>query len=287
MFRRVPAQRVPLHGHLHKLHGVRLKLNRAQTHAHALNREIDAWLGQHPYGVFGEYEPGPPEQYVFRVRFLDPIPPEWAIAVGDIVHNARSALDHLAYVVVLDNNGGADERTQFPVTLSPFDWTSQSRGCIGNASARHIELIEGFQPYNRTDLYGWHSFYSSIDDPLAMLTRLSNIDKHSVLHATPAAITHIRYAVVPVRDIKKFSTTEVQDGVLVDGGELLRVAIESKGPNPELKLQRSETVEIGVQYRVDFGKDGYVLQSKSLKETVEAILARLWEIFEVFVGEFR
>lgn len=64
-------------------------------HAHTLERAVDAWFGGHPYGVFGEYQPGPPEQYVFKVRFLDPIPPTWAITLGDFAHNARSALDHL------------------------------------------------------------------------------------------------------------------------------------------------------------------------------------------------
>lgn len=62
----------------HPLHSFRLKLNRAQEHAEALNVEIDAWLDRHPYEVFGEYEPGPPEKYVFRVRFFQDIPATWA-----------------------------------------------------------------------------------------------------------------------------------------------------------------------------------------------------------------
>jgi hypothetical protein len=281
------SQSFPLHGHLHKLHGFRLKLNRAQAHAEALEREASAWFHDHPYGVIGEYHPGEPEQYVFKVRFLEPVPPSWAITLGDFAHNARSALDHLAYVVVLANNGGRDEWTQFPIVLAPCEWAKQAKICIGNASDRHKGIIETFQPYHRRDLHGWHSIWSAIDDPLAILNRLSNVDKHRVLNATPATIRSIGYDLEPVADIESIGSSEVPFDVLIDGADMLRVNIVSNGPNPELKLKRSETVEIRVQNRVDLGKDSYTLQNVPLKESLDAILSRLREIFEVFVGEFR
>jgi hypothetical protein len=134
-------------------------------HADTLKRAIDLWLAAHPYGVYGEYQPGPPEQYVFKVRFLDPIPPTWAITLGDFAHNARSALDHLAYIVVLANNAGQDEWTQFPIVLSPWEWEVQAERMIGNASDRHKEIIESFQPYHRRDLYGHHSVWGRSTTP--------------------------------------------------------------------------------------------------------------------------
>ena len=59
------------------------------------------------------------------------------------------------------------------------------------------------------------------------------------------------------------------------------------GPNPELRLTRHETVEIMVQYRVALTPDSYALKNINLKESLDAILARLDEVFEVFVSEFR
>jgi len=283
----MPPQRRPLHAHLHKLHGFRLKLNRAQVHADALNRDTAAWLARHPYGIYGEYEPGPPEQYVFRVRFLEHVPPDWAITLGGFAHNARSALDHLAYLVVLENNGGNDEWTQFPILYNPFDWERECGRCIGNASARHKAIIESFQPYHRHDLWGWKSRYSAADDPLFILNCLSNIDKHRVLHATPAAIRSIGWDVLPVRDVSRIGGSKVTyDSPLLDGSELIRVDVESDGPNPEVRLEREEHVEISVQYRVEF-RDSYMLPTVPLRETMEAILERVEEIFEVFVNEFR
>jgi len=280
-------KRRPLHGHLHKLHGVRLKLNRAQEHADALRADIGAWFARHPYEVYGVYEAGPPEEYVFRVRFLEPVPPTWAIVLGDFAHNARSALDHLAYVIVLENNGGRDEYTQFPIALSPFAWEREAHRGIRNASVRHREIIETFQPYHRPDLHGRKWIFATIDDPLAILHRLSNIDKHSVLHATPAAIQAIGFNFVPVRDIATVANQyTVPSDFLEDDGVLIRVGITSDGPEPLLRLRRQETVEIRVQYRVDL-LDSYTLQNVPLLETMDSILERVRELYQVFVDELK
>jgi hypothetical protein len=283
----MPPERRPLHAHLHKLHGFRLKLNRAQAHAETLNRDVQTWFEHHPYGVFGEYEPGTPEQYVFRVRYLDPIPPDWAIALGDFLHNARSALDHLAYLVVMEGNGGMDEWTQFPVLHNPWDWPKECQRCVGNASDRHKRIIESLQPYHRPDIFGWKWLDATLDDPLYILNALSNIDKHRVLNATPAAIQSIGWDFDPVQDIASVGGSVANfERPLVDGDELIRVHIESNGPNPELKLDRTERVEIAIQYRAEFPA-WYMVRSVPLKETMDAIIERLVEIFEIFVNEFR
>jgi hypothetical protein len=107
-----------------------------------------------------------------------------------------------------------------------------------------------------------------------------------VLNATPAAILSIGYDITTVRDVASTGKTEVNHGPLLDGEEMLTVEITSSGPNPELRLTRHETIEIRVQYRVDL-PDSYTLKSINLKESLDAILERLDEIFEVFVNEFR
>jgi hypothetical protein len=235
--------------------------------------------------VFGEYQ-AHRQRYAFRVRFLEPVPPTWAITLGDVTHNARSALDHLGYVVVLANNGHRDEWTQFPITVNPFSWREASRG-IRNASQRHIDIIESFQPYYRVDLWGYKWVWSAIDDPLAVLNRLSNIDKHRVLHATPAAITSMGYDFEVVRDVASMGSSEVNHDALLDKDEIVSVEISPDGPDPEFRLKRHETIQIGIQYRFDIERRIYTLKTVPLKETIDAILDRLVEIYEAFVGEFR
>lgn len=271
----------------HPLHGFRLKLNRAQAYAEALEREIDSWFERNPYEVYGQYEPGPPEEYVFRVRFLEAVPPEWGIILGDFAHNARSALDHLAYQVVLHSNGGVHEKgTQFPILLSPFKWQERPRSLRG-ASTRHIGIIESLQPYHRTDIYGWHTVWAAIEDPIAVLNRFSNVDKHVVLNATPAYVQSIGWDFEAVQDVASIGDSTAPMGIMFDECELVRVEFVSSGPNPEIKLNRTETVEVWVQHRVDLPNNAYTLSNLPLKESVDAILTRLREIFQIFVSEFR
>jgi len=272
----------------HPLHGFRLKLNRAQGHARTLYAEIDAWFSRHPYEVFGQYEPGPPEAYVFKARFLELPPSEWGLILGDFAHNARSALDHLAYQVVMLGNGGIhQEQTQFPIVLAPWGWPGAASYRLNGASSRHIGIIESFQPYLRPDPYGWYSIWGAMKDPLAVLSRLSNVDKHIVLNATAATVQSIGWDAEIVRDVESIGAQEAPMGILLDEEVMVRVGIVSCGPDPALKLTRSERMEIRVQHRVDLGKDSYTLLDVPLKKSVDAILGRLREIFQVFVGEFR
>jgi hypothetical protein len=264
-------------------------MNRAQSHADDLQRESDAWFGRHPYELFGEYQPGPPERYVYRVRFFEGLPAEWGIILGDFAHNARSALDHLADALVRLNNGAPTERTQFPIVLSPFDWLGQLYRLEG-VSERHVEFIERLQPYHRPDFYGFSSGLSAIEDPLAILNRLSNVDKHRVLNATPARIGSISWDVRPRRDIEWVNSNklEVPRDALEDGEVLISFDVRANGPNPELELQRTEVVEISVKHRVTLTRDGIWTEwDVPLKESVAAILGRLRHIFQVFVAEFR
>jgi hypothetical protein len=253
-----------------------------------LEAEVDAWFEEHPYEVFSEYHAGPPEQYLFKVRFLQDIPSIWGITLGDFLHNARSALDHVAYQVVVAGNGGMHrDGTQFPICVCPFRWNGAARSQLKGASDRHLAIIESLQPYHRRNYYGQSEIWSSLDDPLAVLNRLSNIDKHIVLNATPAVMSAIGWDFEIVNDVSTIGSSETPMGMLIDGEDMVRVNIVSSGPQPELKLNRSETVEIRVQYRVNLDQDSYTVRSVPLKEGMEDILSRLRDIFKIFVGEFR
>jgi hypothetical protein len=189
---------------VHPLHSSWLKLNRAQAHLETLEREIKAWLAKKPYAVFGEYEPGSPDQYVFRVRFFAPVPPEWGVLIGEFLHNARSALDHIAWQVVSRGRGTPGRSTQFPIVLLKKEWGRESRRRLPGASRRHIALIRERQPYQRPALLKKIRSprrWSAAGHPLAILAALSNEDKHRVLTTTPAAIRAIGYDIAALRDV--------------------------------------------------------------------------------------
>src|SRR5438045_9374661 len=91
----------------------RAKLAHAESRLQALNMEILDFLNSNPYALASEPHPTQIGQ-VLRVKINKEIPyPDWGLLLGDTIHNARSALDHLAWRM-----GGADAHdrdTQFPV----------------------------------------------------------------------------------------------------------------------------------------------------------------------------
>jgi hypothetical protein len=274
---------------VHPLHACWLKLNRARAHLETLDGEIAAWLAQKPYEVFGEYEPGPPEDYVFRVRFFAPVPPEWGLLVGDFAHNARSALDQLAWQLVLESGGTPSKRTQFPILVDPVWDSAEGKERLDGANKRFLDLVEECQPYKRADPERPAERIRIGTAPLSILAALNNEDKHRVLNTTPAAIQSIGYDAFPGRDVESVdvSGSEVFLGPLEDGEKMLRIPIVSNGPEPEVKLQRQETIGIEIGYRIEFADRTWVTGKKRIIEILSAILEEEWSIFEVFVNEFR
>jgi hypothetical protein len=105
----------------------------------------------------------------------------WRILVGEILYNLRSALDHLAWLLVQLAGKQPGDRTTFPVKFSPFD----KRGRLVGAQLdpkidddRIMELVEECQPY-RGSVPG--SLTPPDRDPLWELHRLNIIDKHRTL----------------------------------------------------------------------------------------------------------
>ena len=84
----------PITGIRHPLYGCLLKMRRAGEHFDALQKYIKEFLDSEPYKTIHEPEWN---QYIVRVRVHKRPPHEWSPIIGDIVHNTRSTLDHLAW----------------------------------------------------------------------------------------------------------------------------------------------------------------------------------------------
>jgi hypothetical protein len=257
----------------HPLYAFRLKLNRAKSHYSVLQDEVAAWLARDPYGVVGEFEPQTP-RYVFRFRMFEPVPEHWAVILGDIVHNARSALDHLAWQLVQLGGSEPTFRTMFPILDNPFDWNTKGVDRLKGARPEHVELVESFQPYHRRDLYGWNWLQPAREDPLWILANLDNIDKHRVLNATPMAVQAVGWTPLEVRDLELGKHWSASWELLDDGAELMGISARQTGPNPYVKLDREESVAVSLGY------------GATMSQTLDAIFDRLGQVFSRFMDEF-
>jgi hypothetical protein len=95
-----------------------------------------------------------------------------ALIIGDVLHNLRSALDHLYYQVVLGCDGTPTTWTHFPVFESSQKLAGWINGAVGRkqiTTAVATLLLNSIRPYKG----GNHALWR--------LHELNNLDKHEII----------------------------------------------------------------------------------------------------------
>lgn len=259
------------------------KLGRAKQENKALYDEIESLLNDY-YAPGVEIDPKTDERVVRAYVIKDPPPfAEWSIRVGEIVHNLRSALDHLAYQLARHGAGG---HTLFLIADSPDKWrqalhlkrkvTRQNarklRWMHGMATGA-VAAIERLQPYHGGDRVG-----------LRLLRDLSNWDKHRLLQ-TAAFVSRVSsidihhdlpgYGIPPAR---------IKLGRLYDGAEVMRFYLP---PHPDGERAKVN-VEAEIQTNVVFEK-GTAAENRPVAQTLltiaEFIETDVWLALERFLPE--
>lgn len=128
-----------------------------------LRREVEPFTGD----MLLKYEP--PE-----------LSDEWPLLIGELVHNTRSALEHLAWQLVGYAGNTPKRSTGFPICREAraFDSNSHGKGLhkLEGASDSAIAAVRSIQPF-ATDR--WDGPVEN--HPLLLLTDLWNYDKHRTL----------------------------------------------------------------------------------------------------------
>jgi len=101
------------------LTGVDLKLSRANAQIADLRQRVEVALDPRNYSFALEHDSAT-RMHVYRVHGLPAVPPEWALEIGEIVYQLRSALDHLAWQLVLLDGGTPGHLTDFPIRDTPL-----------------------------------------------------------------------------------------------------------------------------------------------------------------------
>jgi hypothetical protein len=176
------------------LQGARDKLRWAKHHFEILRPQIEAFeqRDKHTISVEIDADEG---KYTFHVHGLEPVDPDWGLMIGDCVHNARTALDHLM-VQLYARITGKDPRevtsVQFPISDTPekFRDAPSVREAMKHLHfSGYLARIEELQPYNALNGSVWRLIDEQfrrappVGSSLAELSRLDIIDKHRVVHA--------------------------------------------------------------------------------------------------------
>jgi hypothetical protein len=159
----------------------RMKLERASKHLD----EVSAQAREHN---FARWESGvdPTEQALY-VRFHTqyPVDPRWGLAIGDAVHNMRTALDYAIADAVRAAGNRATRYNFFPVALDEKEWAAvHSTECrfrdwsppLQGTSETVRRFVEDRQPYVGRDRH------EAEQTALVVVRRMDNADKHRALH---------------------------------------------------------------------------------------------------------
>ncbi|NQW24077.1 MAG: hypothetical protein HQ475_11585 [SAR202 cluster bacterium] len=162
---------------MNELDGVRVKIARAKKHLVELKGGLDDWRVLEPYPIVVEIEPDSRDQ-LWKVG-SEPISPPAFPVIGDILFNLRSALDHLAWQLVLKANGVPDHRTEFPIFNDPDRWKRESpRKMLGMNQAIQ-DRIKALQPC--------FSSHKNRKKAIWGLQEYGNTDKHRTLLVVPVS----------------------------------------------------------------------------------------------------
>lgn len=153
---------------------------------------------------------------------------EWAIVLGDVIHQLRATLDHLICALAMREHPRSvceDFKLSFPILKDPNDFRADSRVSQGHFArligVDELAAVEEAQPYKRnpSNLTG---------DPLFLLSQLDNIDKHRAI-----LILDNRLAIrSPVGGNFVTTTEEMQPGT-----KRFRVEFPAHIPPEEMKVE--------------------------------------------------
>ena len=156
------------------LDGARLKINRAKLHLGNLGRAVKRFRETSAYEIATADNPDTGLRE-WRVVQADPLPPSLSLLTGDVVHNLRSALDHLVYQLVLANGNSPDTRTGFPMWKTRSSFEQNRPGSAEGLSTQALSILYGLKPYKSGNPHLW------------ILHRLDIIDKHRLVLAVAEA----------------------------------------------------------------------------------------------------
>ena len=140
----------------HPLDGVHEKVGRAYEQFNALYRSIETFIKGQDQRLWAEHD-GNTNEYVVKLAFSEDRWLAWGVICGEIVHDLRSALDHLVYALTVHDRGRSYAQTAFPIFVDKGKCSRRKANGdpawgsglyrIRGLDTPGRRLVKGLQPY--------------------------------------------------------------------------------------------------------------------------------------------
>lgn len=152
-----------------RLRGSWLKVQRARKHIDELRGAVEAFVQRDICRLVVTDDEATGNQ-IYTMHLTEEIPEEFALILGDAVHNLRSALD-LAACSLVSAKGKSAKQVRFPFSKEADGFQEAlDKSLIRRAGKAVTSFIEGMQPY-----------YGGYCERLRCLHDLDIIDKHKLI----------------------------------------------------------------------------------------------------------
>jgi len=248
-----------------RLTAIHDRLLRADENIEEIRGALRVFHGSDAYNLRAELDLDD-DQGLHLLGALIPPPLRVFTLVGDILHELRSALDHLAWQMVRENGGEPDDSTYFPILPVPRDAPQKgpNRGkhplpnVQGGVSDAARAVLEEAQPYKWGDDYAKHPFW--------VLNWLNIRDKHRHIAIRGVDMTNIVVG-VGLRPLGAFTMTVRTLGASEHGAECEFVPDDS-----EVDVKVTGTLQVSFHEIAGGPK-------RPLFETITQMRDAVWEVF--------
>lgn len=229
---------------MHEMLGVEAKIDRAVEQLQTLHREVLALRNDPHAWAINQASNADRTEHVIRVnpRWDPRRPGRWGAIVGEIVHDLRSALDHIAWELVLANGETPDDFTSFPIykTEPEQGFVAATTWDKRPAKERHGPLV-GVNTSALTQIEGCQPYHGGNNALLGVLNELWNIDKHR--HLLPMLV------VSAMPQIETTNAKLIEQRIERDrqGAQFVRVIVEPIGPdNAQVHVKPDLPIDIAL-----------------------------------------
>jgi hypothetical protein len=239
------------------------KLSRAKTHRSELETSIGAFRARSPH-QWKYLVDACLDSSLALIRVVADVkedaPRDWGLIVGDVLTNLRAALDHAVFSKAsarLRLNSKQEQSLSFPIVMNEQYWPRYDELLQPLLGPAILRTIYDKQPFRSAD---------PANQPLALLSRLVNADKHRSVQVVSCVSTGLKV-------------------VSAEGLEILQTLVEA-GPITHGKAGAHVTVRKPNPSQVTASLEGMRLETRH--STVECVgLPGLYEarpVLEVFDG---
>lgn len=233
------------------LAGIERKIARANEHFARLHDEMAAWDARRPWRLVPEaHDQG--RKHFLRLRFLEPIPVDWAIILGEAIHDLRSALDQAVYWLTVDWEGRELHGSQFPVYTKRVSFYQRAKKTEAWSKTGGMYKIRGIGPGPKAFIEALQPYPQRYRRracrDLRTVHDLWNQDKHRLVHLWGLRFREPQLRVTPQLDAD--CSVEIDRRVLHDGAIVMRFACNPPHAQPHMEM----TGEIGSDLTFASGK---------------------------------